>query len=77
VDTNVDASEYVPRILIAGAAGMSAAFVRHPAVRGLLLAAGGGLLTTVALSYCPCNAILGRTAEEPEWRTLKTWRVEA
>jgi hypothetical protein len=77
MERNVDASEYVPRILIALAAGLGAAFVRHPAARGLLLAAGGGLLSTVALSYCPCNALLGRTAEESEWRTLKTWRVEA
>ena len=32
----------------------------------------------VATGYCPISAVVGRnTAEEPTWRTIKTWRVEA
>jgi hypothetical protein len=36
------------------------------------------MLATAATGYCPINALLeGQNASAPEWRTLKTYRVEA
>ena len=78
---NVSADQYVPRIAAAVAAGVGAALVPATWLKTGLYAAAAGLLASVASGYCPINAALNeknaRHEEEPHWRTLKTYRVEA
>ena len=35
------------------------------------------MLATVVTGYCPINAALNDGDREPQWRTLKRYRVEA
>jgi hypothetical protein len=73
---NVRPRERVPRvaIAIALAAGASRAprWLRLP-----LYGLAAEMLATVAMEYCPVNAMLGRGLEERKWTTLRTNRVEA
>lgn len=78
MEQNIGSAERIPRIAMAVAAAVGASFTRSTLLKGGLLALAGGLLSTVATGYCPISAALERdTAEEPTWRTIKTWRVEA
>jgi len=78
MEQNIGSEERIPRIAMALAAAVGASRMRSNLSKGALLALAGGLLGTVATGYCPVSAAVGRnTAEEPEWRTIKTWRVEA
>lgn len=76
---NVPADQHIPRIAMAVAAGVAAALVPSTVLKTGLFAAAAGLLGSVATGYCPINAALGREndSDEPHWRTLKTYRVEA
>jgi Protein of unknown function (DUF2892) len=77
MEQNLGPEEWRPRVGMAIVASVGALFAPR-ALRGLLYAVAGGLLATVATGYCPINAIKkGTEAEAAEWRTLRTWRVEA
>jgi hypothetical protein len=75
--TNVSAAERTPRIIIALAAGVAAAWTSNPALKGVLVGAAAAMLATVATGYCPINAA-GRKSDaaDARWRTLRTFRVE-
>ena len=78
MEPNIGSQERIPRIAMAIAAAVGASATRSNVLKGAFIALAGGLLSTVATGYCPITAALGRdTAEEPGWRTIKTWRVEA
>jgi hypothetical protein len=78
MEQNVGSEERIPRIALATVAAVGAWATRSKLLKGAFLAIAGGLLSTVATGYCPITAAVGRdTAEEPHWRTIKTWRVEA
>ena len=79
MEQNIGSEERMPRIVMAVAAAIGASLTRSNLLKGAFLAVAGGLLSTVATGYCPISAVLGRrdTAEEPTWRTIRTWRVEA
>ena len=78
MEQNIGSEERIPRIAMALAAAIGASATRSNLLKGAFLALAGGLLSTVATGYCPISAALGRdTAEEPTWRTIKTWRVAA
>lgn len=78
MEQNIGSGERIPRVAMAMAAAIGASATRSNVVKGALLVLAGGLLSTVATMYCPISAVLGRdTAEEPAWRTIKTWRVAA
>ena len=78
MEQNIRSEERIPRIAMAVAAAIGASRTRSSLSKGALLALAGGLLGTVATGYCPISAAVGRnTAEEPTWRTIKTWRVAA
>jgi len=78
METNVSASERTPRIAIGLAAGVAAALTSNLLLKGFLLSSATAMLATAATGYCPINALLeGQNASAPEWRTLKTYRVEA
>jgi hypothetical protein len=78
MEPNIGSEERIPRIAMAMAAAVGAYRMRSNLSKGALLALAGGLLGTVATGYCPISAAVGRnTAEEPTWRTIKTWRVAA
>jgi hypothetical protein len=78
VEQNIGTKERIPRVAMAIAAAIGASATRSNWSKGALLVLAGGLLSTVATGYCPISAVLGRdTTEEPVWRTIKTWRVEA
>jgi hypothetical protein len=77
---NVPAEQHVPRIAAAIAAGIGAALVPGPWLKTGLYAAAAGLLGSVATGYCPVTAAwrgIDTGREEPGWRTLKTYRVDA
>jgi hypothetical protein len=77
MEQNIGAKERIPRIAMAMAAAIGASRMRSNLSKGALLALAGVLLGTVASGYCPISEAVGRnTAEEPTWRTIKTWRVE-
>jgi hypothetical protein len=73
---NVPNEERLPRIAVAIAAGIGAAFVPTLWLKTGLFAVAAGLLTTVATGYCPLTEAMQRGDAEPGWRTLKTYRVE-
>jgi hypothetical protein len=76
MEQNIGSEERIPRIAMAVAAAIGASRTRSNLSKGALLALAGGLLSTVATGFCPISAAIGRnTAEEPAWRTIKTWRV--
>jgi hypothetical protein len=77
MEANVSASERTPRLVIALAAGVGAALAPGSFVRGLLVAGAAAMLATVATGYCPVNAALNDGDRQPQWRTLRTYRVEA
>jgi hypothetical protein len=76
---NVPAEQHIPRIAAAVAAGIGAALVPAAWLKTGLFAAAAGLLASVATGYCPLTAALdsANADAEPQWRTLKTYRVEA
>jgi hypothetical protein len=77
MEQNIGPQERIPRIAMAIAAAVGASSTRSNLLKSAFLALAGGLLSTVATGYCPVSAALGRdTAEKPEWRNLRTWRVE-
>ena len=73
---NVGPMEYGLRVAVATFAGVAAALAPASASRLLLLGVATGLLATAATGYCPVNAVLEHSEEEPRWRTLTTFRVE-
>ena len=74
---NVPSVERTPRVVVALAAGVGAALARSATVKTMLFGLAGGLLTTVAIEYCPLNALRDRRGPPPSrWRTLRSWRVE-
>lgn len=76
--TNVDRDEFVPRIGLAFVAAASGALAGPVAVKVALFGLAAGMLATVATGYCPITALRENADdEEPTWRTLKTYRVEA
>ena len=77
MESNISASERTPRLVIALAAGVGAALAPGLFIRGLLVAGGAAMLATVATGYCPVTAALNDGDRQPQWRTLKTHRVEA
>ena len=77
MEANVSAAERTPRLVIALAAGVGAALAPGLFIRGLLVAGGAAILATVVTGYCPINAALNDGDREPQWRTLKRYRVEA
>ena len=77
MEANVSAAEQTPRLVIALAAGVGAALAPGLFIRGLLVAGGAAMLATVVTGYCPINAALNNGDREPQWRTLKRYRVEA
>jgi hypothetical protein len=78
VEPNVSTRERTPRLVMALAAGVAAAFAPSVMLKGFLLGSAAAMLATVATGYCPINAALVHSdAEAPGWRTLKTHRVEA
>lgn len=78
VEQHIGAKERIPRVAMAIAATVGASAAGSHWTRGAWLVLAGGLLSTVATGYCPLSAALERdTTEEPTWRTIKTWRVEA
>src|ERR1700719_1270505 len=72
---NVRSDEYVPRVSTAVGAAIAAAFAPGLGWKLALLSLSAGLLTTVATGYCPITALRRPGEEEPQWRTLKTFRV--
>lgn len=75
---NVPAEQQIPRIAMAAAAGVGAALIPGVWAKTGLFAAAAGLLASVATGYCPLTAALnGGQPDTPEWRTLKSFRVEA
>ena len=76
---NISTSERTPRLIVAVAAGVAAAYTRNVFLKRLFLGAAAAMLGTVASGYCPVNAVLDREEADtsPRWRTLKTFRVEA
>ena len=79
---NIGSEERIPRIVMALAAAVGASGIRSTLWKGAFLGVAAGLLGTVATGYCPISAAIGRdtsgeTSEPPQWRTIKTWRVEA
>ena len=77
---NVSADQHIPRIAMAIAAGVGASFAPSAWAKTGLFATAAGLLASVASGYCPITAALdsrGDNQDEPHWRTLKTYRVEA
>ena len=78
MENNVSAAERTPRIVVALAAGVAAAFTSNLVLKGVMVGSAAAMLATVATGYCPINAVLaGKDAGAPTWRTLKTHRVEA
>ena len=78
MENNVSAAERTPRIVVALAAGVAAAFTSNLVLKGVMVGSAAAMLATVATGYCPINAVLdGPDAGAPTWRTLKTHRVEA
>ena len=78
LDANVPPSERTPRIAIALAAGVAAAFAPGLWLKSLLIGSSAAMLATVATGYCPVTAAVADTgAEPPHWRTLRVHRVEA
>ena len=78
MEQNIGTKERIPRVAMAVAAAVGASAAGSNWTKGALMVLAGGLLSTVATGYCPISAALGRdTTEEPAWRTIKTWRVEA
>ena len=74
---NVSASERTPRLVVTVAAGVAAALTSSLALKAFLLGGSAAMLATVATGYCPINAALdGGDRNAPQWRTLKTFRVE-
>ena len=73
---NVSASERTPRLVIAIAAGVAAALAPGSFIRSVLVGCAAAMLATVATGYCPINAALDGGDRQPQWRTLKTYRVE-
>jgi Protein of unknown function (DUF2892) len=74
---NVSTSERTPRLVIAAAAGVAAALSSSFALKAFLIGSAAAMLATVATGYCPINAALDRgDGDAPQWRTLKTFRVE-
>ena len=76
---NVPAEQHLPRITTAIAAAIGAAFIPTTFLKTGLFAAAAGLLATVATGYCPITAAWDKRSDndEPQWRTLKTYRVDA
>jgi DUF2892 family protein len=75
---NVSAEQQIPRIAIAAAASVGAAMVPRTWAKTGLFAVAAGLLASVATGYCPITAALnGANPDAPDWRTLKSFRVEA
>jgi len=75
---NVADSEIVPRIGLAFVAAAGAAWAQPAALKAVLFGVAAGMLTTVAIGYCPVTALReADQSEQPTWRTLKTYRVEA
>jgi hypothetical protein len=76
---NVSSDQYVPRIVMAVAAGVGAAVVPAAWAKTGLFAAAAGLLASVATGYCPITAAVSRQEPEepPHWHTLKTFQVQA
>jgi hypothetical protein len=75
---NVSADQRIPRIAMAIAAGVGAALAPAVWLKTGLFAASAGLLASVATGYCPINAAMESGEQpQPQWRTLKTYRVEA
>ena len=78
MERNVGSMEHGPRLVMALAAAVGAATAPNRVLGGTLLAFAAGMLTTVAISYCPLTALRRRAdSGKPQWRTIKTWRVEA
>jgi hypothetical protein len=64
------------RLVIGLIAGVAAAIAPGVWLKSVLVAGAAAVLATVATGYCPLNAILNEPAAEPQWRTLKIFRVE-
>ena len=78
MEQNIGTKERIPRVSMAIAAAVGASAAGSNWTKAALMVLAGGLLSTVATGYCPLSAALGRdTTEEPTWRTIKTWLVEA
>ena len=76
METNVSTSERTPRLVMALAAGVAAAWAPGVLLKGVLVGSAAAFMATVATGYCPINAALDDCeAEAPRWRTLKTYRV--
>jgi hypothetical protein len=75
---NVSSDQYAPRIVMALAAGVGAAFIPGTLAKTGLFAAAAGLLASVATGYCPVTAAVARQEPEeaPHWHTLKTYQVQ-
>jgi hypothetical protein len=77
MEPNIGASERLPRLMVAVAAGVAAVLAPGVFLKGVCVAGATALLATVATGYCPLNAALDeRRGNAPHWRPLRTFRVE-
>jgi hypothetical protein len=70
-------NERLPRVVVAVAAAVAAVYAPNVWLKSLLAGVAATVSATVVFSAADAIGAAAANQEEPHWRTLKTYRVEA
>jgi len=81
MDQNISFDERLPRVVVAVAAAMAAIYAPNIWLKGLLAGVAATVSATVVFGASglldTAETAATREDAQPQWRTLKTYRVEA